>query len=497
MKRLLTTLSFAAAIAAPVPVAAQTVQLAEGRVLLATVETADGDGLRVKRLDNGGVLDLRWDQLSPASALTIKRKFDLAGSVQDEVLVRADEVEYLVGGRKQTVIGKIVERGSDFVVVEQRGVPFRIPRTEIRGVRNLDVPVGQIYTKDKWYAIRLAELEDPSKADQHMLLAEDLIKVRDYAHAGEHLSKARELGNTLDPRRLESLETRLSRYKEAAKERELLDEIQAARSRGTLAEFEKGMKLIDQFETEFPQTRLQAEFEVEKKRFLDARQRFLAQQVADNFRRAIRSIAEKKVMEPGISLQSARDYAENQMTDDLFERMSEQFRLELEEVKELWAMREKYPVGKRTEHFAYNLGSWVLGEKAILKDTNVEKAKAQQNKGRSNDDRNNREIERVARALKQALERRRAAAQGAGQGQAEQTEEDWWRDAKRAERAGWLRAYYAEFGGQLVVTRAFVSPCVSCYGAGTTPELGPDGKVIRTPCFLCQNTKWMRSFKAY
>ena len=100
-------------------------------------------------------------------------------------------------------------------------------------------------------------------------------------------------------------------------------------------------------------------------------------------------------------------------------------------------------------------------------------------------------------SLKQALERRRAAAQGSGQGQREQTDEDWWRGAKRNERAGWLSAYYAEFGGQLVITYAAVSPCVSCYGAGTTPEVGPDGKLIRQPCFLCHNTKWMRSFKAY
>ncbi|MCR9246758.1 MAG: hypothetical protein NXI31_17120 [bacterium] len=475
---------------------AQTVQLAEGNLLLANVESADGEGLVVKRLDNGGTLELRWDQLSPSSALAIKRQFDLAGDVEDEILVRAEEVEYLVGGRKQTILGKIIERGDQFVV-QQRGVPFRIPRTEIRNVRAVDAPVAQIYTKDEWYAIRLAQLEDPAKADQHMLMAEDLIKVRDYQHAGEHLSKARELGNTIDPGRLDSLETRLSRYKDAAKERELLDQIQACRSRGTLAQFEKGQGFIEKFESDFPNTRLKAEFDLEKERFLRARERYLTQQVADNYRRAIRSVAEKKVREAGVSLQSVRDYAENEMTEDLFKKVSAQFRIDIEEAKKLWSEREKYPAGKRTEHFAYGLGSWVLGEKAILKDTNVEKAKGQQPKNQRPADKNSREIERVARALKQALERRRAASQGGGGARQEQSDEDWFREAKSKERAGWLRAYYAEFGGQLKVTYASVAPCVSCYGQGTTPDMGPDGKVIRTPCFLCHNTKWMRSFKAY
>ena len=49
---------------------AQTVQLADGRVLVATIDPAevDGEGLTVKRLDNDGVLRLRWDQLSSASS---------------------------------------------------------------------------------------------------------------------------------------------------------------------------------------------------------------------------------------------------------------------------------------------------------------------------------------------------------------------------------------------------------------------------------------------
>lgn len=494
MRTVLRTFLVACALTPLAP--AQTVQLAEGTLLLATVEDADGEGLRVRRLDNGGLLELRWDQLSATAALAIKRKYDLAGDVENEVMARADEVEYLLGGQKQTIIGRIIHNNGDKeVVVQVRGVPYRIPRSEIRAVRKIEVPVGQIYTKDEWYALRRAELKDPSKADQHMLMAEDLIKVRDYAHAGEHLDKAAELGNTLDPARLESLTVRLSRYKEAAKEREMLDQIMACRSRGTLREFEKGVEFVANFESEFPQSRLKAEFDLEKKRFGDARERYYSQQIADYFRRSIRTIADKKVGEQGITLQAARDYAENQMSDDLFARAAQQYRVETDEAKALWSERARFTVGKRTEHFAYSVGSWVLGEKAVLKDTATQKSKDQQQTQEPKG--NSRDIDRIARALKQALERRRAASQGGGGAQAEETEEDWWNGATRSERAGWLRAYYAEFGGQLEVTYASATPCVSCYGEGTTPEMGPDGKIIRAPCFLCHDTKWMRSFKAY
>ena len=81
-----------AALVALVGLPGQTLQLADGKVLLAKVDgVPDGEGLRVKRLDNGGVLDLRWEHLTTSCANTIKRQFDLMGDTQDEILVRADE----------------------------------------------------------------------------------------------------------------------------------------------------------------------------------------------------------------------------------------------------------------------------------------------------------------------------------------------------------------------------------------------------------------------
>jgi hypothetical protein len=493
-------LAAALALAAP-GLSGQSLQLADGKVLLATVEDADGDGLRVKRLDNGGVLDLRWDHLSPNSALAVKRQYNLIGEANDEVLTRAEEVEFLAGGRKQSVVGRIVERTGKEIVVQHKGVTSRVPQVDVQNVRTVDVPVTQIYTKDEYYNAQLAEqVKDPTSADQHVQFAELLIKVRDYEHAGDHLQKAKDLANTRDPARLEAMSQRLAKYKEAAKERDLLDQIQAARSRGTMVDFEKGGKLITKFETDFPSSKLKAEFDLEKKRFTEARQRFLSGQVAYYFRGAIQSAAEKKVADESVTLQAARDYAENKMTDDLFARTAQQFKLDVEEVKKLWADRAKYPMGKRTEHFAYNLGSWILGEEGIQKGTSQAKAKEQQGADDpKKDEGSQRDVEKIARALKQALERRRAAAgQGGGQeGQKEQTDEDWWKQAARVEKVGWLRAYYAEFGGQLKVTFASLEPCISCYGEGTTPEMSPEGKMVRTKCFLCHGLKWLRSFKAY
>jgi hypothetical protein len=477
--------------------AAQTVQLADGRVLLATVEGApDGQGLRVKRLDNGGMLDLRWEQLSPASALAIKQSFDLVGENQDEALVRVDEVEYLLNGSKQTQIGKIVEATNDQVVVQAKGVTYRVPKASLVAVRKVEVPVTQVFTKDEYYALRLAALEPGQSSDKHMVLAEELIKVRDYDHAADHLQKAKELGNSKNPPHLDALLQRLQRFKEAAKELRLLEEIKAARSAGKPPDFEKGLKLIAQFEKDFPQSKLKAEFDQEKDRFTKARAKVLSLLVAEQFRRSIQVVAEKKVSDQSTTIQAAREYAESKMTDDIVARVAAQVKLDATEVKQLWADRANYSGGKRSEHFTYSIGSWVLGEEKILKDTDQSKVTAKPDPAAAAPATTGQDAEKLKKLVKEAMDRRRQQAQGQ-EGSKQLTEEDWWRDAAPVERTGWLRAYYAEFGGQLVLTYRSVERCISCYGQGTTLSIGTNGKMEQVPCFLCQKTKWVRSFKAY
>jgi hypothetical protein len=475
--------------------AAQTVQLADGRVLLATVEgVPDGQGLRVKRLDNGGVLDLRWDHLSAACALAIKQSFDLVGENQDEATVRCDEVVYLLNGTKQTQIGKVVETTATEVVVQTKGVLYRVPKAVLEGVRSVEVPVTQVFTKDEYYAQRLAALQPGQSSDKHMLLAEELIKVRDYEHAAEHLLKAKELGNSKNAPHLEVLLQRLAKFKEAAKELKLLEEIAAARSRGKPPDFEKGIKLIAQFEKDFPQSKLKAEFDREKARFTAVRTKGLSLLVADQFRRSIQVVAEKKISEPGTTIQAAREYAESKMTDDIIARLVANLKLDAAEIKQLWTDRANYAGGKRSEHFSYAIGSWVLGDEAILKDTDQGKAAAKPDPAAAPT--NTGDADKLRKLMREALDRRRQAAQGQ-EDTKQLTPDDWWNDAGPVERNGWLRAYYAEFGGQLVLTYRSVEKCISCYAAGTTMAIGTDGKMEQIPCFLCQKTKWVRSFKAY
>jgi hypothetical protein len=478
---------------------AQSLQLADGSVLLAEVEpgSVTGEGLRVKRLDNGGTLELRWDHLSVASATAWRKRFDLAGDAQDEIRVRADEVEYEANGSRQTVLGRVDQAaGGEFLVVQSKGTTYRIRRADVRAVRQLEVPVMQVLTRDEYYREQLDLLQPGQDADKHVLLADVLMKVKDYDHANEHLLTAKQLDNSKNKPAIDALLAKLTRFKESAKELKLLDDITAARSRGQLRDFvEIGPKLLAQFEKDFPQSKLKAEFDVERRKFTEARRSFLIGQVAEKWRDTIRVVVEKAVADQSLTLQAARDYAQNKMTDDIVARVAAQLKLDPAEVKTLWASRKDTQVGKRTALFTYGVGSWVLQSAAILKDTNTGKEVDKQQK-KAEPPASSPDVDRFAKLVQDALKRRRDAVQGQGEAK-EQTEEGWWQQAERAEKISWLRAFYAEFGGQLVVTFASVQPCISCYAEGTVAEIAGDGKMVRNKCFLCQGTKYLRSFKAY
>lgn len=482
----LRTLCVAVLLAGALPCPAQTIQLSDGQVLLASVEDVDGQGLRVRRLDNGGVLDLRWEHLSADSAQRIKAAHDLGGQTQDEVMVTADLVKYKLNGTPTEVIGRIVDRTPTHIIMLRKGVQVQVPKDAGLLIQTVEVPALQVFTKDEYYGKRLNDVQPGESADKHMQLAQEMIKVRDYDHAREHLEAAQKLNNSKDPNQITILMKKLELYREAQAERDLLDQIQASRARN---EFEKGLGLIAKYKEQYGKGKLRAEFETEEKRFGEARKKVLTGKVADQWRRIIRSTAERKVLEVGITLAQAQEYATSKMADDICGRVAQQLQLTPEETRTLWNERAKYAAGKHPELFTYGLGSWVLGETAILKDTKQGKENAKQ---APKDAANDRDIERINKLIQAA----RARSAKANTGEKEATPEDWWSGADTSQRAGWLRAFYAESSGTMVLTAAYLQDCPTCAGEGSLPEV-VSGKVVKQPCYLCQGTRYLRSFNAY
>ncbi len=504
MKRLLTTLCLVllAAAFAPSPrLTAQAIQLRSGEVLFGEVTQAEGDSLTFRRFDNGGVLQLRWDHLSPASSLRLRQSFGLSTDEESEFLMDAEQVEYLLpGGGLRQLVGKRVREDERSITIRSRGQDWVVPRGSLRGVRQISVPVLQVLTNDEFYNEQLAAHAIPAEAptgsaervaaaDQHILLADVLLRVRDYDRAELHLNRAKELGGGRQPAQLDGKIERLKLFQSAKVERDLIDLIKSAQARG---EFERGVELVADFQQKFPNSKLKSEFEKAKERLEQSRERYFVRRIVELWTRAMLQFAQSKTREGGVTLAAARSYAETQMGRDLRAHVAKILKLTPDEVDTLWRQRndKEYAGVSRAERYAYGIGSWVLGAEAITKGSEQGKAN-EANKDKLSDE--EKEIEKIAKRIAEA--RRRAMSAGGGQAR-EYTPEDWWKEAAQNERAFFLRAYYVEYGGDFTVTWAGTDECITCSGAGNIPTMSDTGRAGSVKCPTCQGTRFKRSFRA-
>lgn len=488
--------AFLAILAACVPAAAlsgQVVQLKTGHLLAGEVVRADEDGLEFRRVDNGGVLQLRWDHLSSESARTIQRRFRIAQEDDGEVLVDAAAIRYeLPGGSVGEVVGRVLGKDGKDLLVRTKGHPsLRIPQERFRSMTTRQVPVAELYTRDEYYREKLNEANPGDEADKHVLLADLLMRVRDYEHARQHLDRAVELGNSLQPKALDERIKRLKLYQERAKERDLLSEIAARRAQ---KDFAKALELVATFEKEFPNSPLKPEFDKEKERLAKARERWLADQVIACWYQNVPVVAYAKAQEKGLTYQAARSYAETQMGKDLRAKVAKVVGIPEAEVTQLWQQRIERGFAKERT-ISYSIGSWVLGEKAILKDTAQGKAEEKDGAGKSTSQ-EDKQVEEQIRRIRAIMERARRTSGGEGQPQ-EQSEEDWWKEYPVGSRAQWIAAYYAEFSGDAKMVRAYTSDCINCGGRGTTEEVGEKGEPKKIKCFLCHGTRFTRRIRVW
>lgn len=491
-----TLLLLAACLGLALSAAGQTLQLKGGRILLAKVTDANADGLHVERLDNGGHLDLRWDHLTPECARRIQEDYGLIQDDEGEVMVEADAVTYTSGGARLELIGRIVERQGSDLVIETLGRRVTVAKNKLAGVgvRKVQVPVGQIFTDDQYYVMLLAEHAPGEDPDKHVQLADALMRARDYVRAEEHFKKAQELGGGRNGSKLASLIERVQVYQRAVAERDILDEIRLRRMRGSVESFRAGEALIAEFEQKYGDSPLRPEFERERKRFEAAQERFLVSRITTVWRRLIRPSVNAWLLDnPDANLATAKQFAESELGDAIAEKVAEQLDLEPDAVRPLFAKRAELDRGLKTELFLYGLGSLVLGEDGVKRDT--KQGEREQNDPRTVSE--DRELERLARKIREARDRaRQAGMAGNGQGPAADTPEGWWQSAGRSERTAFLRAYYAEFGGDLEYIKGYVKPCYSCGAAGTIVSLSPEGKRVRMKCDLCHGTRFTRSVVA-
>lgn len=471
---------------------AQAIQLKDGELLVGEILEATSEGLSFRRLDSGGVLDLVWSDLSPLHAARIKRLQGLVVENEAEPMIEVDAIEFgPAGALPEEVIGVVVEQTPTHYKLRRKTGDLTIRRDSIKRVRRVSMPVTEVYSPKEWYERKLAEIAPGQDADKHIALAEHMRLARDWDHAEQHLLEAQKLGGGRQTAVLPQMLQHVKTQKDSAAERDHLSRIRVMRNRG---EFERALALIDEFGKTWPQSRIQADFEAEKKRVADAQERDFVEKLGQNWDRTLRAVATDKIAEKGVTFAAARTWAEEKMVDEVFARLGKLLGVESKDARALWARRNE--LGKRgSDLYSYGIGSWLLGPERVVAGTKSEGANDPKGQGAATA--NDAELERTIRRLREAADRARRAAQNRSAAeQEEETDEQWWSKAERDDKVAWIRSYFAEFGGQTELVLAVATPCLNCGGRGTVVSIGTTGDNQQLPCPLCHRTRFVRSIRA-
>ncbi len=467
---------------------AQAIQLRDGSVLVGEIQDVSAEGMTFHRLDTGGMLDLLWEDLSGESAVRIKHMKGLLVEDEEEITVQADVITFSVQGlAREVLVGILVRQTPEEYILQRRGVEYPIQRRDIKLTGKREVPVYDVYSKEGYYALQLNEIQPGEDADKHILMADALRRAGDYAASEKHLLRADELGGGSQKSKLPPMLTRLRTLMESEAERETLKEIRVLRNQ---KRFEDAEAMIAQFEIDFPDSRLKTDLEREKRRFEKDRESFMIGQVYQKWAQTLLAVARDKAAED-VDLNTAREYAENFMAQEIFSRIGESLDLSPEEVEEFWADRHKY--GRHgPDLFSYGVGSWLLGKDKILLNTKLDNLGGNTNL-KAGESRS--EWERITRKMEEIRKRsRQVARQNRDSGP--ESDEDWWMRSSRNDRQYWMRAYFAENSGYLEVTRAFIARCTSCAGTGSVAVRGMSGGQQKQACTLCRGTRHTRTIRA-
>ena len=476
-------------------VPAQVVQLKSGRVVLAEVVDADSEGLTLRRLDDGGVLELTWSDLSKLHQETIKRRFGIDTGDESEVMVPASAVRYRVaGGSIGEIIGVIAEQTDSALLVKRKGAITEVPRARFQSEDKIEVRWDEIYTDEEWYALELENFDPGEDPDAHVRLAENLRRATLFEQAKVHYLRAQELGGGSFAAQIDAYLERIDTLIESKEENDLLSEIRRLRFR---KRFAAAFELVAEFEERFPNSKLKSRFDNELRRLEAARTDELGADVRSQFAETLKDVAYEYAGRDDTTLEKARDYASEQMSQDIFERIAELLmkrnkgvELDAAGVAELFARRGEFGRRPFSKFFGYNFGSWVLGEDAVIAGTD------RSGDAVGDEQESDPELERFVRQLRE-IERRGRRAASRGQNDGDESPEDWWKGADRNERKSWLQAYFAEFSGVLEIRRATAVPCPTCAARGfvTTVSSAGDGGLQQTECPTCHGTKFQRAIR--
>lgn len=460
------------------PAAGEIVRLRDGTLLHGEVVRFDeGSGLRLRRVDTGGELELRWEHLPPDEVRRLKAARGFTG---DDVQPWLVPVVHLVLKNGTTETGVLVEGGrADAYTLRRRSGTDSFPRQYVRSVEPDRVEGLSVYAPDELYAQITAELGAPADAAGQFALAVACEGAQLHERAREHYEAARQLDPALKP---ELIAQRIARLGIRIEDRAETAELDAIRNRLYKKQFDAALAACAAFRAAWPASRQLGDLTLLEAQIGREREAHYAARIISDYYSFLGKTLGELAREADLGLGPAMELLEQGVHGEIVARLASSYAMSEETVEALWAARS----GGSVRTAGYGTGTFILGEERALDWVGSDDAAPAAAAAPDPDA----DLEaRIAKALeKRAEEARKKARQAASDRALDEglKPEDWWAAAPTDDRVRWLSAYYAEFSGHVEVVRAKPRPCRQCTGTGSVEALNEKGEVIQDTCPVCK-----------
>ncbi len=433
--------------------------LRDGSILWGAIAHHAPSGLVVQRLDTGGILDLPFELLDPRIELELRTRFGYVDVVADEVFVTADRIP-LVGGDE--LVGLVQHRSGGVLHVKQETGVVLLPAERIAGaITQLQVPARTLFTREELIEqerVRLLPgLESTGEARSTALfeLGSFAERISDHRSAAEAYGAIPEE----DRDRFLDFEAVLARSIAKSEVQEQVDFLDDATHLARRGKFAEALAVLSEFPKRYSRSPLMEDWGRTTRRLEEDRDRELTIFVTRRwFTWTARLAREGARLE---SFELARSWVDEELPDAIADAVALECQgflagIDGTRVRAVFADRRR----PSTRRASYGEGTWMLGRDDALAGKLIEVEEADQAPVSDRDAERQALLERIDR-----YQRNTQAVSGGGS-DANLDPEDAWARMTLQNRSQWLTAYYAENGGDFLVSSVTLLPHRDCAGLG-------------------------------
>lgn len=471
---------------------AEVVRLKVGtEVVVEVVEFDEAKGIRARRVDDGALLDLAFEQMAEEDAQRIRAARGYLSDEPEPIMVDAMKLLLMNGSE---VTGIIVEQGTQTIRLRRGLQTWDYNRQGVRAVTPVQVDALEVYDGEELYGQELAR-RSPQTALEFYNLAIWCESLQLWPRVQENLAHVTELDPTFKSVIVEGKVKRAAMRIEFGEDSAQLGKLQRLAQRN---QYDAALAGIEEFLTKKPSSAMRGEFEKQRQAISVAREKWVRQQVVIHFFSYAERVARQVATEKEISLKQARQRVEREGTQLIAEATAKQLRIDAAEVLKQWQDPKR---ATASPHYAnYGAGTFTLGsiEKVQKNFENVVQESAPKDPNAGNDGADPGDyLERLKKILEQKQKEAEEAAKNKGRKKETKrgpeiadvppTADEWWAAAGSDERTQYLLACWADSDPNVQILKAEARQCMQCAGAGVIRYFDHNADFKFVPCSRCKS----------